>query len=93
MIDNKKLLILTLNFHAISNFAFKRTDICFKLRKYFDCEKKYVRISQFKEKVIEVAVREINEKSDILIYPHYKKSGRAITSISFEIHINYEKQK
>jgi plasmid replication initiation protein len=64
-----------------------------ELRKYFDCEKKYVRISQFKEKVIEVAVREINEKSDILIYPHYKKSGRAITSISFEIHINYEKQK
>ena len=35
-----------------------------ELRKYFDCEKKYVRISQFKEKVIEVAVREINEKSD-----------------------------
>lgn len=50
-------------------------------------------LKDFRKKVIEVAVREINEKSDILLYPHYKKSGRAITSISFEIHINYEKQK
>lgn len=64
-----------------------------ELRTYFDCENKYSAFKDFRKKVIEVAVREINEKSDILIYPHYKKSGRAITSISFEIHINYEKQK
>lgn len=60
-----------------------------ELRQYFDCENKYIRISQFKEKVIEVAVREINDKSDIYIIPTYKKTGRAITSVSFEIHANY----
>lgn len=56
-----------------------------ELREYFDCEKKYSRISQFKERVIDVAVREINEKSDIWLNPIYKKSGRTITSIEFEI--------
>lgn len=64
-----------------------------ELRQYFDCEKKYTRISQFKEKVIEVAVREINEKSDIYIVPTYKKTSRAVTSISFEIHTNFKNKK
>lgn len=64
-----------------------------ELRKYFDCEKKYTRISQFKEKVIQVGVREINEKSDLWINPTYKKTGRAITSVVFEIHINHKTRK
>lgn len=59
-----------------------------ELRTFFDCEKKYQKISQFKEKVINIAVREINEKSDILISPTYKKTGRMITSVVFEIHTN-----
>lgn len=62
-----------------------------ELRKYFDCENKYKLFADFKRKVIEVAVREINEKSDLWINPTYKKTGRAITSVSFEIHANYHK--
>jgi plasmid replication initiation protein len=60
-----------------------------ELRQYFDCEKKYQKISQFKEKVINTAVREINEKSDLWVNPTYKKTGRAITSVVFETHANY----
>lgn len=60
-----------------------------ELKQFFDCENKYVRISQFKEKVIEVAVREINQKSDIWVDVSYKKTGRAITSVVFEVHINH----
>lgn len=56
-----------------------------ELRQYFDCENKYKLFADFKRKVIEIAVREINEKSDIWINPIYKKAGRAVTSIEFEI--------
>lgn len=62
-----------------------------ELRQYFDCEKKYSAFKDFRKRVIEVAVREINEKSDIYIVPTYKKNGRAITSISFEIYENRRK--
>lgn len=64
-----------------------------ELRQYFDCEKKYSAFKDFRKNVIEVAVREINEKSDLWINPTYKKTGRAITSISFEIHTNYQNKK
>lgn len=60
-----------------------------ELRQYFDCENKYKKNNDFIRKVIEVAIREINEKSDLWINPTYKKWGRAITSVSFEIHANY----
>ena len=62
-----------------------------ELRQYFDCEKKYKLFTDFKRKVIEVAVREINEKSDIWLKPTYKKWGRAYTSVSFEIHANFKR--
>lgn len=62
-----------------------------ELRQYFDCEKKYSAFKDFRKNVIEVAVREINEKSDLWINPTYKKTGRAVTSVSFEIHANYHK--
>ena len=62
-----------------------------ELRQYFDCENKYKKNNDFIRKVIEVAIREINEKSDLWINPTYKKWGRAITSVSFEIHTNYHK--
>lgn len=60
-----------------------------ELRQLFDCEKKYERVSQFKAKVIEVAVREINEKSDIYLEVEYKKTGRAITSVLFSVYPNH----
>lgn len=59
-----------------------------ELRVCFDCEKKYKLFADFKRKVIDIAVREINEKSDIWVRPTYKKTGRAITSIIFEVHNN-----
>lgn len=62
------------------------------LRKYLNCENKQKKIIDFKRNVIEISVREINEKSDILIIPHYKKTSRTITSIDFEIHENIENQ-
>lgn len=64
-----------------------------ELRQYFDCENKYKLFADFKRKVIEVAVREINEKSDLWINPTYKKTSRAITSVVFEIHINHKTRK
>jgi plasmid replication initiation protein len=60
------------------------------LREYFQCEKKYDRIIDFKRYVIEVAVREINEKSDIMLYVDYLKRSRMITKVSFEIHENHK---
>lgn len=59
-----------------------------ELRTFFDCEKKYKLFADFKRKVIEIAVREINAKSDLLVNPTYKKTGKAITSVVFETHIN-----
>ena len=62
-----------------------------ELRQYFDCENKYKLFADFKRKVIEVAVREINEKSDIWLKPTYKKWGRSYTRVSFEIHENFKR--
>ncbi|MEM1486447.1 replication initiation protein (plasmid) [Oscillospiraceae bacterium PP1C4] len=54
------------------------------LRSYFSCEEKYDRISQFKKKVVEAAIKEINEKSDLFInVVEYITTGRATTSIRF----------
>ena len=46
-----------------------------ELRVCFDCEKKYKLFADFKRKVIDIAVREINEKSDIWVRPTYQKTG------------------
>lgn len=62
------------------------------LREYFCCEKKYKKVIDFKKNVIEMAVREINEKSDVRLNIEYIKTGRAITSIRFFIHINHNQQ-
>lgn len=62
-----------------------------ELRQYFDCENKYKPFANFKKNTIEVAVREINEKSDIWLKPTYKKWGRAYTRVSFEIHANFKR--
>lgn len=62
-----------------------------ELRQYFDCENKYKPFANFKKNTIEVAVREINEKSDIWLKPTYKKWGRAYTRVSFEIHENFKR--
>lgn len=60
-----------------------------ELRQFFDCEKKYSAFKDFRKNVIEVAIREINEKSDIWVETTYKKWGRAISSVIFEVHPNH----
>lgn len=70
------------------DYKFTVTD----LREYFSCENKFERISQFKEKVIETAVREINEKTDLRVIVTYKKTGRSITHIIFETYLQSRKQ-
>lgn len=71
-----------------NNFEFTLKE----LRKYFCCENKFERISQFKQKVIVTAINEINTKTDIKVTPTYKKTGRAITHIDFEVHCQSKKQ-
>jgi len=62
------------------------------LREYFCCVKKYKQNRDFRNNVIEVAVREINGKSDIRLYVEYIKTGRAITSVRLYIHCNPHQQ-
>ena len=61
------------------------------LRRCLGCEKKYTAFKDFRKRVIEIAVREINEKTDIFIIPRYEKQGRAVARISFEIHANFKR--
>lgn len=63
-----------------------------ELRVFFSCEKKYIRFSQFMEKVITIAINEINEKTDINLEVAYIKTGRAVTSLRFYIHENCRQQ-
>lgn len=44
---------------------------------------KYRSFKEFKRNVINVAVNEVNQKSDICITPQFRKSGRNITAIQF----------
>ena len=61
------------------------------LRRSLGCEKKYAAFKDFRKRVIEIAVREINDKTDLYLIPRYKKQGRAVASISFEIHQNFKR--
>lgn len=49
---------------------------------------KYSSFKEFNRNVISVAVKEINQKSDILIEPQFKKVGRNITGVQFLINEN-----
>lgn len=49
---------------------------------------KYLSFKEFKRNVINVAVKEVNQKSDIFIEPYFKKSGRNITAVQFTIREN-----
>jgi plasmid replication initiation protein len=60
------------------------------LREFFCCEKKYSLNKDFKKNVIELAIREINDNSDIRIVPvEYIKTSRTITAVRFYVHPNY----
>lgn len=51
-------------------------------------EDKYSSFKEFKRNVINVAINEVNQKSDIYIEPQFKKTGRNITALQFTISEN-----
>jgi plasmid replication initiation protein len=55
-------------------------------------EDRYPIFRDFKRRVLDIAVREVNTHSDILIEPHIKRIGRNVISIQFSIE-NREKRK
>jgi plasmid replication initiation protein len=63
------------------------------LRFYFACEKKYAKISHFKDKIIDTAIKEINEKTDIFVNVSYTKTGREVASALFSVRANYKNIK
>jgi len=56
-----------------------------KLKEILKIQDKYKKYNHFKEKVLEIAKREINEKTDINISFEEIKTGRKVTSIKFLI--------
>lgn len=63
------------------------------LRQFFNCENKYPRFNNFKERVLETAIKEINEKSDLYVHEAIMvKTGRKVTGIKFLIGLNFKKQ-
>jgi Protein involved in initiation of plasmid replication len=58
------------------------------LRTIFCCENKYKTTAEFIKKVIQIGVREINDKSDILVEYEYVKQSRKIVSIQFTVWYN-----
>ena len=60
------------------------------LRQFFDCEKKYKLFADFKRRVLEAAIKEINLKSDIEIREvEYKKDSRKVSKVRFLVWDNY----
>ena len=59
-----------------------------ELREGVDCIDKHSSFSNFKMRVIEIAVKEINEKSDIQITPTYIKEGKSINKVKFQVELN-----
>jgi plasmid replication initiation protein len=55
-------------------------------------KEKYLSFKEFNRNVINIAVKEINKKSDICIQPNFKKSGRNIASVQFLISENQSYQ-
>lgn len=51
-------------------------------------EDKYPAFKEFKRNVLNVAVKEVNQKSDIYIEPQFRKSGRSVSSVQFLISEN-----
>lgn len=56
-----------------------------QLKEILEIEDKYKKYNDFKKRVLEIAEREINEKTDILIQIEEIKTSRKVTSIKFLI--------
>lgn len=64
-----------------------------ELREMLGCEEKYKQIKEFKEKVIEKAVNEINSHTDVLVCHEYIKTGRKVTAVLFDLSIHPKRYK
>ena len=61
-----------------------------QLREMLGCENKLKEFRDFRKYAIEIAIREINQSSDIYVVPKYIKRGRTIEEIVFEIFTNQD---
>lgn len=59
-----------------------------ELKEMLGCENKFKQIGHFKEKVIEKAINDINDNTDLFVYCDYIKTGRRVTAVQFELHFN-----
>ena len=65
------------------HFGSREIEICW-LRKQFEAEDKYKSIKDFKKRVIEPAIKDINETSDLWVKYSQRKTGRRVTHLIFE---------
>lgn len=63
------------------------------LREYLECEHKFKQIGQFKDKILDIAVRDISEYSEYNCRYEGKKTGRSITDIIFYLELKEQKQE
>lgn len=61
-----------------------------ELRDYLGCNDTHKKFANFRARAIDIAVKEINQKSNYNVYPIFIKEGRSITRIAFDCH---EKRK
>ena len=57
-----------------------------ELRRIFMCEKKYSLMADFKKRVIEPSIEEINSRTDLNVTYEYFTEGRKIVGIEFYIY-------
>lgn len=54
--------------------------------------KSYLKFPHFRQRILESAIKEVSEKTDLMIKPEYIKTGRAITHIKMHIFPKSESQ-
>ena len=59
-----------------------------ELRELLFCETKFTRFADFRRKVLNVAVREINEKSDIHVEMMFFRQGKVYHKVAFYVRVN-----
>ena len=59
-----------------------------ELRELLFCETKFTRFADFRRKVLNLAVREINEKSDIHVEMIFFRQGKVYHKVAFNVRVN-----
>jgi len=63
------------------------------LREYLECEHKFKQIGQFKDKILDIAVRDISEYSEYNCTYECKKTSRSITDIIFYLELKEQERE